>query len=81
LTIEGHPEDSAGEGPSADYRVTSADYFRTMGIPVLKGRAFTEQDDANSPGVIIVNKTMAARYWPDQDPVGNRVRLELRASR
>jgi len=46
-----------------------------MGIPVLKGRAFTDQDKPGAPPVIIVNETMAQKYWPGADPIGKRVRF------
>ena len=72
--IEGRqfPDD---ESPSAQYHFASADYFRTLGIPLVAGRFFSEFDDADAPKVIVVNKSMADRYWPDEDAVGKRVRL------
>jgi putative ABC transport system permease protein len=76
LTIEGRPDDGSGNGPSADYRVISADYFHTLGIPLSKGRAFTEADNGPSPGVTIINETMARRYWPDDSALGKRLRIE-----
>ncbi|HEV8484126.1 MAG TPA: ABC transporter permease [Blastocatellia bacterium] len=74
--IEGRPEDGSGKSPSADYRVISSEYFSSMGTRLLKGRAFTERDDRNSHDVVIVNKTMAGRFWPDEDPLGKRFRIE-----
>ncbi len=50
-------------------------FFRTMRIPLMKGRDFTPFDTAGSPPVVIINQAMAARYWPDTDPVGRRMRL------
>ena len=50
-------------------------FFRTMRIPLVKGRDFTPFDTAASPPVVIINQAMAARYWPDTDPVGRRMRL------
>ncbi len=50
------------------------DYFQAVGIPVLRGRAFTEADTADTPLVVIVNRTFAAKYWPGQDPIGKRMR-------
>jgi predicted permease len=50
-------------------------YFRTMGIPLLRGRTFTEADKAGAPLVLIVNHQLAVHYWPNQDPIGKRMRL------
>ena len=60
---------------SVDQAHVSAGYFRTMRIPILLGRAFTEQDTSKSPAVVIVNQTLANLFWPGQDPIGQRVRL------
>jgi predicted permease len=49
------------------------DYFRAAGIPILRGRAFTPADTATSPLVVIVNRSLAERYWPGQDPIGKRL--------
>jgi predicted permease len=54
------------------------DYFNAAGIPVIRGRAFTEADRADSPLVIIVNKTLVDRYWPGQDPIGKRIHIGAR---
>src|SRR5208283_4356541 len=51
------------------------DYFRAAGIPLLRGREFTEADRADSPLVVIVNRTLAERYWPGQDPIGKRLKV------
>lgn len=51
------------------------DYFRASGIPILRGREFTEADRAGTPLVVIVNRTLAERYWPGQDPIGKRLRI------
>jgi predicted permease len=51
------------------------DYFRTMGIPLLRGRTFTEADKAGAQLVLIVNRKLAQHYWPNQDPIGKRIRL------
>ena len=65
------PEVAAG----ASYRLTCPGYFGALGIQVLRGRDFTHADATNAPGVVIVNETMARTYWPDQDPVGKRLKL------
>jgi len=72
--IEGLPEPRPGQEFNGRYRVCTPNYFRTMGIAVLKGRAFTDQDKAGAPPVIIVNETLARKYWPNTDPIGKRMR-------
>ncbi len=66
-------------GPNEDMRidlnVVGANYFHTMQIPIAAGRDFAEQDRSGAPKVIIVNQTMAKRFWPGQDPTGHAVRL------
>ena len=59
--------------PYAGVRVVTPDYFQTMGIPHLRGRSFTEQDQGNTPGVVIVNEALANRYWPNEDAIGKRL--------
>ena len=73
--IEGLPAPPPGQEFVGRYRVCTPDYFQTMGIPVLKGRAFTEQDKADAPPVVIVNETLAQRFWPNQDPINKRMRF------
>ena len=73
--IEGRPPAEPGHLPGASYTVACPNYFRTMGIPILKGREFTPQDTVGAPGVIVINQTMARAYWPNEDPVGRAVRL------
>jgi putative ABC transport system permease protein len=72
--VEGLPEAPPGQEFDGRYRVCTPNYFQTMGIAVLKGRAFTEQDRAGAQPVIIVNETLARKYWPNTDPIGKRMR-------
>jgi len=64
FTIVGRPALKAAETPSAQYRVVDPGYFEAMGIPLLSGRAFREDDRLESRPVVIVNRTMADRFWP-----------------
>jgi putative ABC transport system permease protein len=75
--IEGRPPAKPGEDLNADYDAVSPDYFRTMGIPLLKGRSFTDRDREGRPGVIIINETMARRFFPGEDPIGRRMKLSF----
>jgi putative ABC transport system permease protein len=74
FTIEGRPELTQNE-PDADIRITDANYFRAMGIPLLRGRWFTDEDRPGAPRAMVINQTMARRYWPDEDPIGQRVTM------
>jgi predicted permease len=72
FVIEGRPA-PAGQFYSAEYANVTTDYFRAMGIPLLKGRVFTEQDTAQSLPVTVISETMARRYFTDEDPIGRRI--------
>jgi putative ABC transport system permease protein len=73
--VEGEPEPAPGQEYDGRYRVATPDYFRTMEIPIVRGRAFTEQDKAGAQPVVIVNETLARKHWPGQDPLGKRIRF------
>jgi len=74
LFIEG--KSTPGEqGPDVEYRVVTNNYFATMGIPLRAGRLFDEHDDAQPDGVLLINQTMARRFWPGESPVGKRIKL------
>jgi putative ABC transport system permease protein len=66
---------AAQEGWSVRFNAIDPDYLELLGIPVLRGRGFTERDDKSAPRVILINETMARSFWPDEDPVGCSVRL------
>ena len=70
--IEGRPVPRADE-PFADLRFSSAGYFHTVGIPMLRGRDFSERDDKKSTQVVIVNEAFAKRYFPNEDPLGKHI--------
>src|SRR5262249_36819952 len=76
ITIEGRPlPQSVQESPIACVTVISPDYFRVMGIPLLKGRPFNPNDNRNAPRVAIINETFARRFFPEEDPLGKRIQL------
>ncbi len=64
------------EQPNADYLQVSEDYFSTLGIQLVAGREFTRNDDEKSLPVAIINETMAAKYWPGKDPIGQRLKVK-----
>jgi putative ABC transport system permease protein len=78
--IAGRPTPNPGEEPEANDRVTTPDYFQAMGIPVLKGRVFTERDNSDAPPVLIVNESFAHRFFPDEDPIGKRIIVDSERS-
>ena len=72
LRIEGNPETKAGL-EDIKFDSVSPSYFEVLGIPILRGRAFKEQDDAQAMRVAIVNETMARQFWKERDPLGTRI--------
>ena len=73
--LEGRPPAAPGDMPFGDYSVACPGYFKTMAIPLAKGREFTRQDTLSSLPVIVINETMAHQFWPKQDPLGRAIRL------
>ena len=73
--IVGRPDpQTPAEEPAAAIRTVTPEYFRVMGIPLRAGRHFTEQDRKGAAGAAIVNETLARRYWPNENPIGQRIR-------
>ncbi|HSF24517.1 MAG TPA: ABC transporter permease, partial [Blastocatellia bacterium] len=75
LTVEGRPVLSVGEAPSINHCVISPDYFSAMGIAILKGRVFDDRDSREAPKVTIIDERLAREYWPNEDPIGKRIRF------
>jgi putative ABC transport system permease protein len=71
---EGAPEPPAGADTPAQWNVITPGYFNMMGIPLVKGRGFNEQDTGDSNPVIIISQHMAKRMFPNEDPLGKRIR-------
>jgi putative ABC transport system permease protein len=77
FVIEGRPAPRPGEEPSTDVRVTDENYFRTLNIPVIRGRTFTPQEAAEKRPVVVISETLARRHFPGEDPVGKRIAVEM----
>jgi putative ABC transport system permease protein len=72
--VEGRPVPAQSDLPSSPFNVADANFFRTMGIPLLAGRYFNETDKADSAPVIIINETMARKWWPNESALGKRIK-------
>jgi putative ABC transport system permease protein len=75
FTTAENPNPPAGRVPDANYIVAGPDYFRTLQIPLRRGRAFNERDTQGALKVAIVNEELARLHWPNQDPVGKQLRM------
>ena len=72
--IEGRPEPPPGQMTTANFRWVTPHYFRTLQIPLQRGRAFTERDNRDAPAVAIIDETMARLYFPGVNPIGQRLK-------
>lgn len=75
FNIQGRPPDAPGEDHSTNYYAVTPDYFKAMGITLIRGRLFTERDNSNAPRVAVINETMARRFFPDEDPIGKGINV------
>jgi putative ABC transport system permease protein len=73
--IEGRMSDDAHPGPDEEIRLVSSDYFRTLEMPLLKGRFFTGADVLDAPPVVVINHALAQRHWPNEEAIGKRIQL------
>lgn len=73
--VEGVPEPQPEQENDGRYRVATPDYFHTMGISIVRGRAFTDQDKAGALPVVIVNEAFVRKHWPNENPIGKRIRF------
>jgi predicted permease len=73
--VAGSP-DTHQQGASVSYLAVDQNYFSTLGIPVLAGRAFSAADKAEAPAVMVINHLMAEKYWPGENPIGKTARIE-----
>ncbi|HJQ25194.1 MAG TPA: ABC transporter permease [Blastocatellia bacterium] len=76
FNIEGRPAPkTSSDDPLADFRFIDEGYFKTLAIPLITGRAFTEYDNDTAPPVVVINESLARRYFNGEDPVGKRVKF------
>lgn len=74
--LKGQPELAANQRPNALDLLVTPEFFRAAGIPLLRGRVFTERDDASGPRVVLVNQEFVHRHLQDQEPLGKQIRLD-----
>ncbi len=79
FVIETHPKPGPGEAPLTQVRVIRPNYFRTMGIPLIRGRDLTENDGDPSHPIFIINESLARKYWHNEDPIGQRITVDMTA--
>lgn len=77
FAVTGQPEPRHGEEPSAETHCVSPDYFRTMGIPILRGRSLGPDDVLGNPLVILIDEYLAQKFFPGRDPIGQRLNQQL----
>jgi putative ABC transport system permease protein len=75
FNIEGRPAIAPSDLPNTNYYAITPEYFRAMGIRLVRGRVFTARDDAKSPRVAIINETLARQHFPNEDPIGKRINI------
>src|SRR5262249_19242147 len=73
FTIEGRPTPPPGEEPSTDVRVIDNGYFEALGIPLLRGRYFSDAETREAKRVVLINEALSRKYFPNENPIGRRV--------
>lgn len=72
--VDGHPDKPRDQWDALTWTTIGGDYFQAIGVPLLRGRFFEDTDSKDGPPVVLINETMARRYWPGEDPVGRRIK-------
>jgi predicted permease len=73
LQREAKPLPPGVQPPQVGYRIVTAEYFKTLGQPLVSGRAFNNGDTLNAPRVVIINESAARHFWPNENPLGSRI--------
>jgi len=81
FAVDGRPAPAPGQRPIGLLRSVHSAYFRTMGIPLVAGRVFADSDTSQGPPAIVVNQTLARRFWPQGNPVGGRLVVDANNGR
>ncbi|MCZ6508482.1 MAG: ABC transporter permease [Acidobacteria bacterium] len=76
IAIDGRPDPAVGTVQDANFRMVDGGYFRALGIGLVRGRSLTQRDRAEAPLAVVINETLARRYWPDADPIGERLAFD-----
>jgi putative ABC transport system permease protein len=76
--IDGRPRPAADEAPLAQHQSVDENYFKVIGVPLLRGRLFEPHDTVDGQGVVIINEALAHREWPNEDPLGQRITTPVR---
>jgi putative ABC transport system permease protein len=79
--VVGQPIPPKGEEPVCDVRVATNGYFKALGIPLIRGRWFNEEDPNDISNRVIINEAMARRHWPNEDPIGKRIKISWNDTR
>jgi putative ABC transport system permease protein len=77
FAVDGRPELPPARQPTLEVRIATPHYFRTVGIPLLRGRGFTESDGPDAPQVVLLSESAVRKYFPDEEPIGRKIRLGL----
>ena len=77
FSVDGEPDPGPGQRPLSSARIITPEYFKSMGIPVVRGRALTDNDTGKSPKVIVINETLARQFFSNDDPIGRRLKVGL----
>jgi putative ABC transport system permease protein len=76
--IEGQPALPSAQKATTDVRVVDQDYFKTLGVPILKGRTFTDREETQQSRVTIISETLARQYFPNENPIGKRITIDMK---
>ena len=80
IAVEGKNPVAVQDEVVTRYRAVGEDYFRTLQIPMVRGRAFDRSDTASTPAVAIVSESLARKYWPGDNPIGKRLKPDFNGS-